>query len=389
MINYDKIILNKLLDKYEQSKSFTGQNSFRQSFSVKIEKLFPEYEDHSEYTAFATINEAADGLCEKGFVTCKKQRNGVLISVSLVLDSLDQSFVYLNRTPKKDTHMLLKELLNRYIGKNEVLSRFCNEQIKRIEGNKSVGHFDGDFDSFENILKVLSEIFSVQSETLQRDFSIRVLGDSKAFEKIKNKVVSILFEYGDFPEKETLLEELNIIRNPGHVYFKGAGRIKVSGQIIDFSGMCGDLSISSSLLKSIEEIKVTGDSVMTIENLTTFNAFSDANVFAIYLGGYHNADRRDFIRKVHEQNQDKQFLHYGDIDAGGFYILRHLREKTGVDFHPYNMNVDTLKKHVAYTKSLTENDKNRLQKLLKSDFHEVVSYMLENDCKLEQEALDV
>ena len=389
MKNYDKIILNKLLDKYERSKSFTGQNSVRQSFSVKIAELFPEYADDSEYTAFAAINKSVDHLSEKEFVSFKKQRNGVVISVSLVLDSLDKSYEYLNRTPKKDTYMLLKELLNRYMGKNEVLSRFCNEQIKRIEGNKSVGYFDGDFDSFENILKVLSEVFSVQSETLQRDFSVKVLGDSKAFEKIKSKVTAILFEYGDFPNKETLLEELNIIRNPGHVYFKGAGCIRLCGQIIDFSGMRGDLAVSSSLLKSVEEITVTGNSVMTIENLTTFNAFSDANVFVIYLGGYHNTDRRDFIRKVYAQNQDKQFLHCGDIDAGGFYILRHLREKTGIDFKPYNMNVDTLKKYAAYTKRLTENDRKRLHSLLKSEFRDVINYMLENNCKLEQEALDV
>lgn len=389
MKNYDKIILNKLLDKYERSKSFTGQNSVRQSFSVKITELFPEYADDSEYASFAAINEAADRLCEKGFVSCKKQRNGVIISVSLVLDSRDRSYEYLNRTPKKDIHILLKELLNRYIGKNEVLSRYCNEQLKRIESNKSVGYFDGDFDRFENTLKALVEVFNVQSETFQRDFSIKALGDSKAFEKVKSKVVSILFEYGDFPEKETLLEELNIIRNPGHVYFKGAGRINLNGQIIDFSEMRGNLAISSSLLKSVEKITVTGDSVMTIENLTTFNAFSDANVFAIYLGGYHNTDRRDFIRKVYEQNHDKKFLHYGDIDAGGFYILRHLREKTKIDFRPYNMDVGTLKKHAAYTKRLTENDRKRLHCLLESEFCDVINYMLENNCKLEQEVLDI
>ena len=59
--------------------------------------------------------------------------------------------------------------------------------------------------------------------------------------------------------------------------------------------------------------------VVTIENLTTFNAFKCENSFAIYLGGYHNTSRRNFIKKVYEQNPDKQYLHFGDIDAGGFY----------------------------------------------------------------------
>ena len=52
------------------------------------------------------------------------------------------------------------------------------------------------------------------------------------------------------------------------------------------------------------------------------------------------------------------------------------------------MDADTLRENREFTKRLTENDVRRLRKLLGGEFDETVKYMLENDCKLEQEALD-
>ena len=41
MNRFEKEILNYLLDKYESSRSFIGDNQKKQSFSVKPEALFP------------------------------------------------------------------------------------------------------------------------------------------------------------------------------------------------------------------------------------------------------------------------------------------------------------------------------------------------------------
>ena len=76
------------------------------------------------------------------------------------------------------------------------------------------------------------------------------------------------------------------------------------------------------------------------------------------------------------------------MDAGGFYIFEHLKGQTGVEFRPYKMDIDTLKEYFQYTKELTENDRERLLKLRDSIFGEVINYMLENNCKLEQEAVN-
>lgn len=343
MTNYKKQILNFLLDKYERSKSFTGDNKRRQSFSVKLIKLFPKYGDDAEYDLYTGINEATRELecCE--YISLLKKRNGVIESVTLNTHKLNEIYAFISRTPKSDTNERLLHLLKMYANKNDVLTVYCQSQIEKIQNNKKAEYFDGDFTEYENILKAVSEIFDISEETYIRDFSVKVFGDSKVFERIKHKVTRLLFQYGDFPQEETILEDLNIVKNPGHVYIKGCGIITINGQIIDLSVMNGDIAISSVLLKSIDKIEITGSRVITIENLTTFNYFSQPDAFALYLGGYHNSHRRNFIRKIYDQNPQISYYHYGDIDAGGFYILLHLREKTGIHFVPYQMDTDTLR----------------------------------------------
>jgi hypothetical protein len=158
--------------------------------------------------------------------------------------------------------------------------------------------------------------------------------------------------------------------------------------VIDLGRLDGDLGLSSALLDNIEEVSVYASKVITIENLTTFNTYEDEDALIIYLGGYHNSIRRKLICKIYEQNPDKTYYHYGDIDAGGFGILLDLRAKTGIDFVPLYMDVAILEKYKDFTKKLTDRDRSRLKNLLGGEFDAVIRYMLENDCKLEQEAIE-
>ncbi len=384
---YEKTIVNRLLDKYERSKSFLGQNKVNQIFSVKISTLFPKYIDHSNYEVFSEVNEAISVLVRKSFIYAKSNAANVYSSVALNLDVLEELYAYSGRTPKKDTNSAVLSLLESYKGENEILNKYCQEQYARIRSNRSVQFFSNDIEELENILIAANELLKVNCETFVRDFSIRVFKDTKVFERIAAKTVNLLYEYGEFPTKERLLGELNIVRNPTYINFKGSGSITLEGQLIDLTKLSGDIAISSSMLSSIDKISVIGNAVITIENLTSYHTFNDKDMFAIYLGGYHNSIRREFIRKIHQQNLNIDFYHFGDIDAGGFYILEHLRKKTGVAFKPYKMDVETLKRHSKYTKSLTDNDINRLRSLINSKYDSVIRYMLENNCKLEQEAI--
>lgn len=389
MMKYEKAILEHLLDKYERSKSFTGDNRIVQNFSVKLAKLFPKYGDEAEYDLFCSLNETVSELENMKYITSKKMKNGIIDTVTLNVQFLDEIYRYISRTPKAQTNEQLISLLDTYSDKNDLLKRFCDAQKIRLSQNKKAEYFDGDVTEYEKLLKAVAKIFDVSEETFIRDYSIKVFGDSKTFEYIKSKVKRLLFQYGDFPDEDTILEDLNIIKNPGHVYVKGNAVIVIKGQRLDLSELNGDIAISSALLPEINSITVTGRRVMTIENLTTFNAFHESDTFAVYLGGYHNSHRRNFIKKIYHDNPDAEYYHFGDIDAGGFYILLHLRAKTGVRFMPYHMGISELQQFKAYTKPLTDNDKKRLDILNCSEFSDTVNYMVEHDCKLEQEAVDL
>jgi hypothetical protein len=385
--NYEKMILNKLLDKYERSKSFIGDNKVNQRFSVKLPTLFPQYTDHANYELFQAVNEAIDVLARKKLIFAKANSTKVYSEVSLTLEGINDAYNYLNRDLKTDINKSVRQVLDAYKDRNEILNRYCMAQAERILTNKSVQWFSGDLREFETILRAVDELLRIGSETFVRDFSVRIFKDSKVFERISSKVENLLFEYGDFPEKNQLLKNLNLVKNPTYVNFKGAGSIELSGQTIDLSKLRSDLAISSSMLPDINKIKITGRAVITIENLTSFHTTDCSDLFVIYLGGFHNSVRREFIKGIFKQNPGVPFYHFGDIDAGGFYILEHLKRQTGIEFQPYKMDLETLMEYQEYSKKLTNHDRERLMKLRESQFKEVISYMLENDCKLEQEAI--
>ena len=51
-----EVVLNKLLDKYEKSKTFIGTNQINQNFGKKISEIFSKYNDDAEYDLFCDIN---------------------------------------------------------------------------------------------------------------------------------------------------------------------------------------------------------------------------------------------------------------------------------------------------------------------------------------------
>jgi hypothetical protein len=127
---------------------------------------------------------------------------------------------------------------------------------------------------------------------------------------------------------------------------------------------------------------------VTVENLTSFNRVKADNTFFIYLAGYHNTAKQAFIQKIAKSNPDKNWFHFGDIDPDGFYILEHLKNKTGIDFKPLCMSADELKKYKDYCKPLEENDVKKAQSLIdKGFFIDEMRYMLGNNVKLEQEVV--
>ena len=387
-----------LIDLYEKSKTFTGDNKVRQSFSIRVSKLFPKYDDDSAFDFYTELNQICTMLEEKNLVTLQKESGGKIRTVTLNLDCLDDCYTETGRTPKSDVNSKLKEIWQKYeyiLGNsesNKPLHLYIEEQRERLRQNKSVQFFSGDFADYADyadLLLAVKEVLSNEEEIFIRELSVKLFNNSKRLEEIENPVRSLLYKYGEYDDKETVLEEHNIIKTPTYVMVKGCGLLVFAEQKIDLEKISGDIALSTQTLKSLCSVELKGASVITIENLTSFHKYKATNELVIYLGGFHNSVKRDFIKLVERANPGTVFKHFGDIDAGGFYILEHLKSKTGINFLPQNMDVGTLDANKENWISLSENDRVRLASLSEKNnsYADVIEYMLKNNCKLEQETV--
>ncbi len=386
-------IINKLIDMYEKSRTYTGTNQVNQTFSIRPSVIFPKYNDDAEYELFKSVNEAATELNSRELVFTDFKRNGVLSKIQLNVDNLDKAYDFVKREPKRDEDTWLRQVLSKYAEVNNILGIYAREQLIRLEEGKKIHHYDGDKKAYVDILYLVNELISNDVEIYIRDFSIKLFADSKRVESLKAKATNILYNYGDYQDRDTIFEECGVVATPTYVCIKGRALIEINSQEIDLSLIKGDLALSTKTLEELQKVVVMGPRVVTIENITTFHDYNAADDFVIYLGGFHNRTKREFIRFLYNQNSDKEYLHFGDIDAGGFYIYEHLKNKTAIDFKPLYMDINTLNKYKKYVKSLTDNDKKRLKDILESEsiildsnVRSTIEYMLENNMKLEQES---
>ncbi len=414
MDNFTKKILNNLVMKYEESKSFTGANKVSQSFAACPEKLFPKYKDDSDFETFDLLNEAVRQMEEEQLVTAERERSGVIKRIRLNPENLDMIYKMLDRQPKLEKNeWFLHRMEEADVKNSSILNHYAMVQRERIRANKKIEFYEGeDKKAFNNLLKAISFVTENQTETFIRDASVKLYGDSKYLEKIQGKTQSFLYQFGEFEEKDTVFEECGMVKTPTYVMIKGNAVIRMAGQILDLSCLKGDIALSTVSIEEIEEICVLGSRIITIENMTTFHDYDNKDDFCIYLGGFHNKVKRDFLYRLYQMNETKTYLHFGDIDAGGFYIYEHLKEKTGIPFMLFNMDVSTLLRYKKDWKELTAHDRTRIKKLLQrytdnskennspetntmksgtitAEYGKVLHFMLEHNCKLEQEVLYV
>lgn len=393
-----KDALNMLLDVYENSVTYKGQNIKNQSFAIKPEKIFYEYNgDYTDQDEVNQFNREMQSLMEFEFVILDYERGIPVISkIKLNTNSINEIYSVLKRediTVKRNQEI---KMYTQYMGVHDIMDAFCKSQVERLNDYKDAKYTS---DIAINILKLLKYVLGNNSDIMERELSVAVLGDTKLFEKsYKSRICSIIEEYGeleldlsvlDKKEKEkAILEEYQVFSNPSYIFFKGNVDIHyVDGNSISVTPD-NPIAILSEAIARIEMIKVNSNRIVTVENLTSYNRINDNKSTFIYLSGYHNTAKQRFLKKIAENNSGVSWFHFGDIDPDGYYILKNLVEKTGIAFVPLYMDVQQLINCKQYCKPLEKNDMVKANSLLKFHFYdEVMEFMLANNCKLEQEII--
>ena len=397
MSDFGKKILNRLLDKYENSViSKKGSNrNIKITLNLKDKEL-STYVCKDSYN-YRDANDAILALYQqKGIIFVEKDQYGDFKSLSLNIAKIDSVYDFLRR---KNPAEELYKICNVLDGEKSqgVIGNFVSYCNKWISQKYSFPKLY--FDSCEQLVDILlgiKEIQMLDKETKFRDFSVKVYGDSKKFEKLKSKIAKIFYDFDeecivdDFDEEAVLeiFSEKNLVRNTSYAIIKGDITFDLKGVIINLNQLGYEYCLSDEMIHDLRFIKTDAKKVITVENLTTFYDFSEKGYIVLYLGGFHNYTKRMLIKKLQESYPELKFYHFGDIDAGGIYILRHLISKTGIEFVPYKMDVDTLVVNKEHWKKLTDNDIIRLKKIDDDEFSELINFMLEHNCKLEQEAVE-
>lgn len=410
MKRYDEKILNKLIDRYEGSLLYSGKNQLNISITVPMQKsIIPEYFDEASMQ-YDVIHEQLEALEEKGYIRLvwkNKKKGHILDKCELVVERADEVYRVLRRKPRDQKEQEIIRIGEKYLTQATVLDQFLKWVITRLKAGESIKKYvDTDNPAaFDRLCILIWKILTNEEECFLRQFSISCFHDSKIAEKEIEKAVHIIAEFSgnsrfDGLTTDEILEEYNIYRNPSWVMLKGSGKF-----VCQRNGMKSEISLETFpggigvSNQDIEEInwsqRIKPDRIITIENLTSFhqwNCKTSAKELCIYLGGYHNRVKRQFLIKLCEAYPEAEYCHFGDMDCGGFRIWKDLCLKTGIEFHPLLMDRETYLKYLEFGRELTELDRKTLVNMMEESFFVMqkglFELMLERGKKIEQECVE-
>ena len=400
-MRYEEAILTDLAEHYRRSKKDSGDNKTHRRTQAKPERFYKKYRaNDGDFEEISKLNQAVEELTKAGFIYSEKEAFGTQIQCIYLVDEkirdveryLADKYGYVS----KDMQLAkLRALTEAY----QDASPICERECMRLREHLKTRKVPKNLDALDDILKAVAFIEQNREDLYLREASMRIYGDSKFLENetLLPAVCGILRRYtkgelADREMKDEILSEYHITREPQRLCIRGKAVLCVSGTETDISGFSGGVEFSASELERIQWVKLLAPKFMTIENRTSYFRYQPEDAVTFYLGGYADRYQRDFVKLIYASNPDACYLHFGDIDAGGFWIHHNLCEATGVKFELFGMSVEELKDR-AYSSclhGLTEHDRARLRELKEMEpYGEVVSYMLEHGVKLEQEIVSL
>ncbi len=390
--NYEKIILEKLIKKYENSSVSKNITVKRRISLIFDSKNMPNYVSDDSYLYEDAIEQAVSNLENLHFIEAKKNKLYKQIErVYLNIDYINEIYKYMNTFSPQEKNQRYLEIIKKYYNKDSLVKSFCDIITNKLDSFQSTKKYFNNEKELEEILVVLDKLSKQKTEISRRKFSAKYLHDSKRLEAISSKICSIIKECTDYEEEDCLLH-YNVYKNPNFVYIKGNATFKINNQVINLQDLQTELVLSSNQILNLEVLSLPCQEIITVENLDSFYNYPSKDRCILYLGGFHNEIRKVLLLKLYNFNKQISFFHSGDIDVGGFYILAHLIESTNINFDTKKMDIETLIKYKNYAIKLTSNDKVRLQKLKENKnmykYLDVLNYMEKENIKLEQENID-
>lgn len=394
--DYKKIIIEKLLKKY--NTRLAKNTSTTRRVILKPTEVYMNYaENNADISIKQQMNEAADTLLKMKMIAVDYLKFSTDVEkIYLCEEQIDIIYDWLKReygiTPQNVLVKKAKALLEQYFCHGKAMEYYREHIFLLLQDPRT----EINLDYLEANLKMLYFLETNTKELYVREASMMVYGESKWFEEHNyNEVCNLLREALHLPLQEnekndTILAMYHISPTEQEIFIKGNWKLEWEDHTLEIGKLKGGIAISSSDIESLKCITADAEKIMTVENKTSYQRVNESNTAAIYLGGYATRWQVLFLQKVIQDNQELTFCHFGDIDVGGFFIHRHLCNATGKWFELYCMDIDQLEdgRFIKCHKELTNNDRKRMQQLLKEEpYMQIMRYMEEKNVKLEQEII--
>ena len=426
------VILNALLDKFEnrakhnpalsagmQHEPRNPQPCLEQSQrdpprSIKIlltDLHLPTYFSQTDPEPRLIANKELQELARHDLITLKwlpGETNHLLHSITLPTGH-PSLYALLQRTPLANQRAHLESLLlaeKFRFQKDDWRARALDYILDQLRAGKSPSPFSlTDPDLNLDLLTVLQALSTLKAETPYRVFSVRVLNDSKRLEALKPALVRLArcanAEWKAL-NREDILRELNLVANPNYIHMAGNWElIDNNGQIINLDSFTPSVGFPASHISFIQRIRA--ESVLCIENLTSFHEFLRANAMGstqrtsrniqhatLCLMGNPSPSIRHLLRLV---DKETPIYLWSDLDYGGFNILSQLRRQVSLRIQPFLMDIATFDAYAHLSRPLTQSDARHLKRLTLNshlkDIRPTIEHLLKRGLKLEQEAISI
>lgn len=342
-----RIILSRLLDKFENSKHLSEPGTSHRRVMLRVDKKeLPEYR-YEDATTRDAYNEAARILEARQMVQLEWIKDRPLLStVVLNLEQVSLCYTALGRVHPKTRANHITTLID---GSLEGVSipwivawkeDICSEAVEHLK----IPNFCKSDDTLLNdLLRSFREYAALPGSITMRAFSSKCFSDTKFFERnIRDLFLRIARKYDNalalaceensLGEKEQLAF-LGIYARPEHYELAGNCLIRTKQGELDLnaSGRCG-LALPSTLIDSITEFEMSAiDCVTFIENKTNYDEYISAEKqsgeLVIYHGGFLSPQKRHLFTLIANGAAGISNIRFwADIDKGGFQMFQQLQE---------------------------------------------------------------
>lgn len=396
-----RMILNRLLDKYENSRHLSEPGASTRRVMLKVEKKeLPGYL-YEDAAIRDSYNETALELEKQHLVQLEWVKGRpVLSAVVLRLDRIMPCYAAAERVHPRMRAKQVTDAVRAGLGGAAVpwIAAWRDDVCKSADEEMKVPAFcKKDTAILRDLLCAFREYAALSGSITMRAFSSRCFSDTKYFERnVRDLFLTVARKYdtelalacdeNKLGEREQLAY-LGIYARPELYELAGNCNIRTNQGCICIGAAPYGLAVPGTLVDFIAEIDLTAIRCITfIENKTNYDAYvlseKQPEELVVYHGGFLSPQKKRLVTLIARAAAETTTIRFwADIDVGGFRMFRHLQELIP-SLMPMRMSgefVDSFHEHglarsEAYLSSLRMDMKNGKYPLFRDAIERILNY---------------